>query len=219
MSRFTKFAWLSMAYVLLGLVACGGGTPTTDPSLAYTQIWQTVEAAQTQTGMAVSPTPSVTNTPLASLTPHSTSTPLITKTPLPGTPSVTTFTVSTSTPPAGTLTASCDNMVGVSDVTYPDGSEVPAGAVFIKTWSVKNLGPCNWDQNYRLAYGWGGDGTNWKTTPPSHLTAVVLPGETIEISVSLTAPTTPGNYAAAFRLQNAQGFNFGPAQTVVVVVK
>ena len=226
MSRFTKLIWLLMISACLSLSACGSASPTTDPSLAYTQIWQTVEAAQTQTGLFFTATPAITDTPLASSTARPTHTPLITDTPLPGVATATAFPVNTfSTPtgiltsPAATQSASCDNMVGVADVTYPDGSEVPAGAVFIKTWSIKNLGPCTWNKNYKLIWGWGGAGTKWNTTPPKYLTADVLPGETVEVSVSLTAPTTPGNYSSFFRLQNAKGYNFGPAQTVVVVVK
>ncbi|HEX7542176.1 MAG TPA: NBR1-Ig-like domain-containing protein [Anaerolineales bacterium] len=217
MSRLIKLTWLVMALILLGLAACGGGTPTTDPSLAYTQIWQTVEVAQTQTALSASPTPSLTDTPTVNPNPGVTSSPTITHTPLPGTPSVTPFTIST---PAGTLSAAaCDNAIGVADVTYPDGSEVVAGAPFVKTWQVKNIGPCSWNQNYVLVFGWGGIGTNWNTTPPSHFTAIVLPGETLDISVTLTAPTTPGTYGASFALQNDKGYNFGPVQTVVVVVK
>jgi len=216
MARNPKLTWLLMAFTLFGLAACGGGTPTTDPSLAFTQIWQTVEVAQTQTSLAASPTPNITNTPSLSPTPKASNTPLLTNTPLPGVASATPFTISTL---AGTQSAACDNAIGISDVTYPDGSEVVAGAPFEKTWRVKNLGPCNWDQDYVLIFGWGGDGTNWNTTPPSHFTAIVLPGETIDISVTLRAPTAAGNYGASFRLQNDKGFNFGPVQTVVVVVK
>jgi len=219
MSRLTKIVWLIMAFTLLGLAACGSGTPISDSSLTYTQIWKTVEVAQTQTGMFVSPTPLVTNTPLASSTSRPTNTPLLSATPMPGTPSATAFTVNTLTTPTGLQSASCDNMAGVADVTYPDGSVLAAGTIFVKTWRVKNLGPCTWNQDYRLIFGWGGTGTNWDSTPSSHLSALVLPGDTIEISVSLAAPMNPGNYSAAFRLQNAKGYNFGPAQTVVIVVK
>jgi hypothetical protein len=216
MSRFAKLTWLIMAFILFGLGACGGRTPTNDPSLAYTQIWKTVEVAQTQTAVAASPTPSNTSTPAISPTPRATNTPLLTNTPLPGVPTRTPFTIATL---AGTQNSACDNAIGVADVTYPDGAEVIAGVPFNKIWRVKNLGPCTWDQNYRLIFGWGGVGTSWNSTPPSYFTAIVLPGETIEISVTLTAPTTAGNYAAAFRLQNNNAFNFGPEQTVVVTVK
>jgi hypothetical protein len=216
MSRLIKLTWLLMACILFGLAACGGGTPTTDPSLAYTQIWKTVEVAQTQTALAVSPTPSVTYTPAVSPTLQVTNTPLITNTPLPGVPSATPFFLSTS---AGTQSAACDNATFITDVTYPDGAEVVADAPFVKTWRVKNIGPCTWNQSYRLIFGWGGDKTNWNTTPPSSFPATVLPGETLEISVTLTAPTAAGNYAAAFRLQNDKAFNFGPSLTILVTVK
>ena len=223
MYRFANIIWFLMAFALLSLSACGNGTPTADPSLAYTQIWQTVDAAETQPGLFASPTPAVTDTPTASKTPRATNTPLLTATLPPGVP---TFTVNTFNTPTGTVlstavpqNASCDNMQGVADVTYPDNSVVPAGVVFIKTWSIKNLGPCTWDQNYKLIYGWGGAGTNWNTTRPSHLTANVLPGETVEVSVTLKAPTTPGTYGAHFRMQNSSGYNFGPDQYLIVVVK
>jgi hypothetical protein len=215
MSRYTKITWLGLILIFLGLAACGGAAPTPDPAQALTQIWQTVEVAQAQTALAASPTPRLTNTPAISPTQEATNTPLITNTPLPGIPSFT----PNGPVNLGTQSAVCDNAVGVADITYPDGSEVPAGESFIKTWSVKNLGPCTWSTKYRLIFGWGGAGTTWSKTPPSFLTATVLPGETIEISVTLTAPSTAGNYAAAFRLQNNNGFNFGPAQTVVIVVK
>jgi hypothetical protein len=216
MSRFGKIIWLVMAIILLGLAACGGGAPTTDSSLAFTQIWQTVEVAQAETELAASPTPSVTDTPAISSTPKNTNTPLLTSTSLPGVPSLTPL---STLVPVNTQTSACDNAQFITDVTFPDGAEVVANSPITKTWRVKNLGPCTWNQSYQLIFGWGGVGTNWNTTPPSPFPATVLPGETLEISVTLMAPATPGNYAAAFRLQNDKGFNFGGSLTVVVTVK
>jgi hypothetical protein len=216
MSRPRQLIWLLMVLLLCWLVACGEGSPTVDPSIAITQIWQTVEVAQTMTALSASPTPSMTTTPAISPSPQGTSTLLFINTPLPGVPSATPSTTST---PSGTQSIALDNAIGVTDVTYPDGSEVPAGTPFIKTWRVKNLGPSVWDQDFSIIFGWGGQGTNWSTTRPSYFTATVQPGETIDISVTLTAPTTAGNYTAAFRLQNDKGYNFGPPQTVVVIVK
>jgi hypothetical protein len=216
MSRFIKLAWPLLAAILLGLASCGGGTPTTDPSLAYTQIWQTVALAQTQTALAVTPTPRVTETTAVSPTSYPTNTPLLTSTPLPGVPSATPLTIATM---AVTQSSTCDNYQFVTDVTYADGSEVAAGQPFVKTWRVKNLGPCTWSPTYRLIFGWGGIGTNWNTNAAIPFGVTVVPGDTFEISITLKAPTTAGNYAAAFRLQNSNGYNFGNSLTVVVVVK
>jgi len=215
MSRIIKLI-IFLALGFFGLAACGGGKNTADPSLAITQIWQTVEVAQTQTGLAVSPTPSLTNTPTITPTLQTTNTPLITNTPLPGTPSATPYSIPTT---AGTQPAAVDNAIFIADVTYPDGSEVVAGTPFTKTWQVKNAGPSTWNQDYILIFGWGGDGTDWKGIRPSQFDILVLPGETLKISVSLNAPTDAGNYAASFRLQNDKGYNFGPSLTVVVTVK
>jgi hypothetical protein len=219
MKYLARILWVSLAFVLLTLAACGEGTSVTstaDPNLVYTQIWVTVEVGQTQTALAVPPTPINTSTPKVSSTPKSTNTPLISETPLPGTPSVTPLVVRTL---QSTSQQACDNASFGGDVTYADGSVVPAGQPFVKTWNIKNLGPCTWNQDYLLIFGWGGTGTNWSTVQPVHFSQVFLPGESMEISVTLTAPTTPGDYAATFRTQNDNGFNFGPSLTVLIKVK
>jgi hypothetical protein len=216
MSRFAKFTWMWMAFILFGLAACGGGAPTTDPSLAFTQIWQTVQVAQAATALAASQTPSFTATPAMSLTAQVSNTPLMTSTLLPGVPSLTPI---SSLAPIGSQTGACDNSQFITDVTFPDGSEVVAKSEFVKTWRVKNLGPCTWNKNYHLIFGWGGVGTNWNTNPPVVFPGTVLPGESLELTVDLDAPSAPGSYSAAFRLQNDKGYNFGDSLTVVVTVK
>ncbi|MGA2503635.1 MAG: NBR1-Ig-like domain-containing protein [Anaerolineales bacterium] len=216
MSRFTKITWLWIAFILLGLAACGGGAPTTDPSLAFTQIWQTVEVAQAATALAASQTPIFTVTPAASLTPQVSNTPLLTSTLLPGAPSLTPI---SSLAPLGTQAGACDNSQFVTDVTIPDGTEVAAKSEIVKTWRVKNLGPCTWNKNYHLIFGWGGIGTNWNSNHPVPFPVTVIPGESLEITVDLDAPSAPGNYTAAFRLQNDKGYNFGDSLTIVISVK
>jgi hypothetical protein len=207
MSRLTTLTWLFLAFILVGLAACGGATPTTDPALAYTQIWQTVEVAQTQTALAVSPTPSLTSAPTISPTPQATNTPLLTNTPLAGVPTSTPLTIPTL---AGTKSVSCDNASFVTDVTIPDSTEIPAGSTFIKTWEFKNLGPCSWTTGYRLVYSYVSDtGKNGVFTPPApvNFPNAVLPGEKLDISVTMTAPTKSGTYQVYFVLQNNNGFS------------
>ena len=207
MSRFAKLTWLLMAFIIIGLAACGGGTPTTDPSLVLTQIWRTVEVAQTQTALAASPTPSVTNTPAVSPTLPATSASLATRTLLPGVPTATHITSSTL---AGTQSAACDNANFVNDITIPDGTEESAGSTFIKTWRFKNLGPCTWTTSYHLVFSYVSDsGKNGVFTPPAPVSFPnsVLPGEEVEISVTITAPTKTGTYQVVFVLQNQKGYS------------
>ena len=207
MSRFTQISWLVSATVLVGLAACGGGVQTTDPSLAYTQIWLTVEVAQTQTALSSSPTPSATNTPAISPTPRATNTPLLTNTPLTAVPSTTSYSISTQ---AGAPSASCDNANFIKDVTIQDGEEVAAGSAFVKTWRFENLGPCNWTTSYSLVYSYMSDtGKNGVLTPPGPVAFPnkVLPGEQMDISVTLHAPTKAGTYQMVFVLHNENGYS------------
>jgi len=109
----------------------------------------------------------------------------------------------------------------IADVTIPDGYVAAHGEVMKKTWRIQNVGPCIWTQDYKLIFGWGGQGTNWNTTQPVPLSKVVNPGESIEITVELSAPSTAGEFVAAFKLQNDKGINFPPGQqvTIDIVVK
>ena len=87
----------------------------------------------------------------------------------------------------------------------------------IKTWTVKNLGPCSWTKSYALVFGWGGVGTNWNTTGSVNITKKVAPGETIDISVGLEAPKAKGEYGAYFVLQNDKGVNF-PSSPLTIYI-
>ena len=221
MKRLMKISSLLIALALLGLSACSGGgaatTPTVDSISIFTQIASTALALQTQTVLSM---PTATSTPQIPPTSNPTNTPLITDTPLPGTVSASTTPLALTTPLATSQTA-CDNMAYVADVTIPDGYKAARGESMQKTWTVKNLGPCTWNQDYKLIFGWGGQGTDWNTTKPVNLSKLVAPNETINITVTLNAPNASGEYVGVFKLQNDKGFNFPPGQqvTVDIVVK
>ena len=221
MKTLAKLSWLLPAIAMLALTACGGAgpaaSPTVDTAPIFTQLASTAMALQTQTVQAA---PTSTDTPQASPTPQATNTPLLTNTPgantpLPGTPSATPAALKTALP---TSQAACDNMAYVSDVTIPDGYTAAPGEVMDKTWRIKNLGPCTWNQDYVLVFGWGGDGTNWNGTKAVHIGKLVKPGEEYEITISLTAPKTSGSYGAFFRLQNDKGYNFGASLSILIKV-
>lgn len=116
----------------------------------------------------------------------------------------------------------CNNKIRtVKDVTYPDGTVVAPGATFRKTWSMKNGGTCVWDENYVLTFVAGdnmGDGTIVPVTsvvqPSSKYTVnrpatKIYPGDYVQISIDLTAPTKPGTYEAYYRLRDNLGYEFG----------
>ncbi len=112
--------------------------------------------------------------------------------------------------PAPTLaptSAGCtDRATFVSDVTIPDKTNVAPGAAFVKTWRLRNSGTCAWDSSYSLVFD-GGDILGGPGAAP--LPGTVLPGSTVDVSVSLTAPAGSGVYRGNWLLRNGKGALFG----------
>jgi hypothetical protein len=223
MKSISPVTWLFLAMLLLVLAACAGrgvtGTPASDPNVVYTHIWETVAVGQTQTSAYVPPTQAATDTLSVTQTSRPTNTPLISPTPQPTDASGTAAPAVTATHAPAPQGSSCDKAEFVSDVTIADGTVVPAGQPFVKTWRIKNTGTCKWTEDYVLVFGWGGDGTNWKTAGSTHFSKAVNVGETIDVSIEIDAPTNAGTYGGFFATQNADGVSFGPTLTVVIKVQ
>src|SRR5512137_2929259 len=206
MLRLRNLGWFMPALLILVLSACGG-QPTTSPDAFYTQAAETMEVARTQTALAVTNTPAGEPTSFEPPTLEPTNTPLITSTFTPGAATNTPLKLNT---PVSTKGGVCDNASFIDDVTIPDGSEVLAGSTFVKTWRFKNLGPCTWTTSYKLVYSYVSDtGKNGIFTPPGPVAFPenVVPGEEIDLSVTLTAPTKADAYQAVFVLQNDKGYS------------
>jgi hypothetical protein len=191
--------------VVTGLLlsACAAGqpaAPTADVPALYTAAAETFIAELTRTAAAYTPTPEATTTAaIPTATPSATPTPE-------GTP----------TPAAQQTTPVCDNSAFVNDVTIPDGyDQLAPGQEFTKTWRVRNTGSCTWTSAYKLIFAYG-DQLGGKATP---LGVSVPPGESIDISVILVAPTASGRYTGAWRLSNASDYPFGEFLTVVITMK
>jgi len=93
----------------------------------------------------------------------------------------------------------------VSDVTVPLGTMLDANTTFDKTWKIKNTGSCNWD-GVQLVYTRGEAMTSTKSVPVPSTAA----GESVDISVPMTAPADEGVHIGEWRLRNATGKDFGP---------
>jgi uncharacterized protein YkwD len=104
---------------------------------------------------------------------------------------------------AVTASASCkDSAVLLRDVTIPDNTQVKAGEKFTKTWEFQNNGKCPWI-NYTLGFAAG----DQMGAPLSALIQTTLPGEKVNVSVDLTAPSSDGAYTGYFTLNDASGKN------------
>jgi hypothetical protein len=215
---FTKRVrpFLFVAGMMLLLTACNfpgaSNQPTIGPEVIYTAAAQTLIAQQTQAAqgtpivivsptsgsVVVSPTSPVVIVPTnTSLPPTNTEVP--TNVPLP---------TNTPVPPTATaIPIPCDRGQFVSDLSAPDNTQVAAGSTFVKTWRLKNNGSCTWTSGYALVF-YNGDAMSGPASAPI-TNGTVPPGSTIDISVTLIAPTTTGTYKGNWRLRNAGGAIFG----------
>lgn len=118
----------------------------------------------------------------------------------------------TGTPPTATPTKTgtvqpnaCDRAQFVSDVTVPDGTSFAPGIGFSKTWRLKNIGTCTWT-NYSIMFD-----TGEKMGGPDSalIPTAVAPGQTVDITLPLTSPTTAGTFRGYWKLKNSTGVPFG----------
>jgi phosphotransferase system HPr-like phosphotransfer protein len=187
--------------MLIALVLAGCGTdeePPPDINALYTAAAETLGAQFTQQALDQPPS---TPTPTLEI---SLVTPTPTFTLLAAAPTATNTQTSGGAPPAF---SGCDVADFVADITIPDGMEMAPGTVFTKTWEVKNIGTCTWNENYKVIFYFGQQmaaQSSFKLTSQE-----VKSGETLQISIQMTAPTQAGEYYSNWRMQNDKGEVFG----------
>ncbi len=112
----------------------------------------------------------------------------------------------TQTPSPLPTVGCADKAAFVKDVTIPDNTRLLPGQSFVKTWRVRNSGSCTWSKDYGLVFV-GGHNLGGPAAVP--LASAVAPGETADLSVTLTVPTGNGIYEGRWQLRNAEGEYFG----------
>jgi len=209
MSTFRKYRWNILVLAAFILASCnlpGKATPTQlVPDVLYTAAAQTVEAQLTQAASGTQIVlPSLTQIPGTPTSPAPTNTPLPpTWTPLP---------TATLVPPTATpVPIPCNRAGFVEDISIPDGTDIAAGATFVKTWRLKNTGTCTWNSAYSLVFNngdsMGGPASQQLTT------GTVASGQNIDVSVTLKAPTTTGTYQGFWKLRDSANVIFGLGDT------
>lgn len=116
----------------------------------------------------------------------------------------------TSQPPQpGQPTATsqpCNRASFVEDITVPDNTPITVGKAFTKTWKLKNVGSCTWTSGYQLIF----DSGDQMSGPSSQqlTNGTVAPGQTLDVSVNLIAPNSPGTYKGNWKLKDPSGAIF-----------
>ena len=201
----TRMLIATVLGVLL-LVGCAPAPtePTPDIMIIQTSAAQTVIANFTLTAAAFTPTPPpVTDTATVTVTAGG---PTETPTLLPG--------GVTATP------VLCDALIydaATIDVNVPDNTEMQLGQEFVKTWLVKNNGSCTWGAGYKLILSQ--DSPDQLSGVAQPFTAVVAPGQEVELSVNFKAPTQAGVYVSSWQMANANNVPFPRTFYVKIVVK
>jgi hypothetical protein len=192
-----KIAMIGIWLGLLLLSACNTSTPTSTPTIDLnpfrTEVASTVLAQVTQ---AVALTPSTTPVPSPTATLAPSSTPAQPTTTSNGTQA----TLASETP--GTPTADLAEWVSQS---VADGTVFAPGEAFTITWRLKNAGTSTWTPAYLFRFY---SGNAFGAPQEILLGREVAPGETVEISISMEAPTALGDYRSDWVMSNELRSNF-----------
>lgn len=181
------FIFLTLILSACNMPATKGG-PTTESDMVYTAAALTVQAKINQ----LTPQP-----PLPTLLqPEQQNTVApVTQNPNP---------VFTSAPVSDD--APCDRALFVDDISIPDNTTMSPGNVFTKTWRIQNDGSCTWTTSYALVFD---SGTSMDAPSTVALSNDVPPGQSIDLSINLKAPSDSDTYRANFKLRNPSGDSFG----------
>lgn len=113
-------------------------------------------------------------------------------------------------PPAPTATVTpipipCNMAQFDADLTVPDGSTFKTAETFTKVWRIKNIGSCNWTADYRVVLE---SGIAMGAPTAIALPAVVAPGQSVDISIPMTAPGIEGTFQGNWKLRSGSNETF-----------
>jgi hypothetical protein len=80
------------------------------------------------------------------------------------------------------------------------------GETFVKTWRLVNAGSCAWSREYAVVYF---SGVDMAARREDLLRAPISPGESMDISLDMVAPSDPGSYQGNYKLRGGSGQLFG----------
>ncbi|MCP4536868.1 MAG: hypothetical protein GY832_06950 [Chloroflexi bacterium] len=115
--------------------------------------------------------------------------------------------------PTSSVDANCLGGRYVADVTIPDNTQLEKWEEFVKTWSIRNTGTCDWPADTVLIQVHSQLGG-----PESVPVGAVAVGETVEISIDLVAPGDDGVFDGQWNLRTGDIDVRGSGLTTVIRV-
>ena len=211
-----------LIFILMSACSVLSVVPSAAPGQVETAVVNTAQAELTQIAVntlvaqltqlaQASPTPQPATATVA--TPTLTVTQTQTATPLPPTatlPPTSTPIVATVTP-VRTSTSSitpipCLAIKFIGDVTIPDNTAIPPNQSFVKTWRLQNTGSCAWTPDFDIVFV---GGSVMSAPGTQKMNTTVNPGQTVDISLTMTAPSAEGTYQGDWKLRSSTGIVFG----------
>lgn len=233
-----KLSWLVGITIVLAIAlsSCNLGAtpvPTEDPGVIQTQafgaVLTQVSIQQTQTALAIPPTPLPTNTllPTATLaiipTFEAASTPFTFNTQQPGLTPIASLVPTISAGSIGGTKNGCNDGQFESEDGVTDGTVLAPEAKFKKSWDIKNIGTCAWDEGYSFTFmpdlstpGFTGYSILLRKDKPEDHTK---PNSSQNFVLKLTAPKAKGDYIGYWKLKDDKGNFFGPLVFLKITVK
>jgi hypothetical protein len=108
--------------------------------------------------------------------------------------------------------------LNLDDLNMTAPPVVQLGQPFVKSWRVRNSGTCEWEADFSLVYVNGNRAEARMGASPLAIGRTVAPGETIDLSVSLQAPSSYGVFQAFWQMRDNTGMLFGEVVWVGIQV-
>jgi len=176
---------------------------------------ETVEALEKAEAEAEEPEPVLelapTYTPMPTNTPEPTYTAEATLTDEPtATVEATEDAEATSTP--------CYSAYFVSESKPYDGTKMSPGESFTKSWTLRNVGWCNWKSNFVLDFDDESGGHQMGGPDVQTIGKKVKPNGEVKITLNLKAPNKAGTHYSKWNLQTNEGEDISDFPVYVMIV-
>lgn len=227
--QLKKLIWVGSALVLgAALTSCNIGKspePTADVNAIFTSAAGTMVAQlndqETQTALAIPPTPLSSPTALATFTSLPTFLPGLTPF---GTPFIFDTPGLAVTPLAPTngvvvngFAVGCNNATFQAE-TIPDKTVIKPAKQFTKSWEFLNTGTCTWDQGYSFRLKSGEKLQGEDVLIQNDKTTFTAPGHSQTFNIHMWTPGNAGEYIGYWQMKSDHGEWFGSLVSIDIIV-